>query len=573
MNQPGVRRFAPGGRPWWRVAAMSACLVCGTVAEEPDAVVTAARKALAAGQPMAALQVLADHPAQDGPTPVRLLQARALLTLGRPQEAAQRLGVSTMAQLAAWPERRRGAVAALLGDIALAGGDLTTARRWLEQALHLAGDEVEIDRTAVLLAECGERSDDAVAAGRYAHLVWRDWPRSPYRARAGVIEARLLAKSQPDQARALLAGVRALDQVEPGTRMSAAELLCQLLLPVKPGQCLVVAEQEMLRLPTSGQLPLYRALALAALDPGEGLAALERLDPLLGAQPAARAAMLQLRNSPTDRQQDAALRIERARAEIELGRPRQARAMLEPLAATQPAALILLAGMGEVALDAWLESPAMRDAGARAAVAISYARRGDQSHAWALFEPLVTPEVVTIPGLPQASLLYWSARSVPRTAPERSAPLIARLLSLDEEGIEVGMTWAEEAQRRERAGAPPADVRTAWERSALALPATHPWQPVAILHAARPLMETGEDGERARRLLERVSAMANEDQRRCRFLLAQVDGRLGRTREALQVVAELRQAASPEQAEKLDRLRLEAAAASEVGKGPLDAEN
>ncbi len=557
--------------------ALIAAWVTAAAAEQPDAVLEAARKALAGGQPIAAWQLLQEHPAQDGQTWVRLLQARILLALGRRQEADQRLGVTAHAQMAAWPAGLRGAVAAVVGDLTLARGDLVGARGWLEQALRLGGDGVEIDRTAVLLAECAERAGDDASAERYAHLVWRDWPRSPYRARAGVIEARVVAKTRPDQARALLAGVRVLDHVEPGTRLSAAELLCQLLLAPKPGQCLVVAEQELARLPVTGRLPLYRALALAVLDRSEGLAALDVLDAALAAEPAAQAVRLQLRAAPANVHGDADRRIERARADVELGRLQAARAILEPLAATQPAALILLASIDTVALEAWLDAPALRDPAARAAVAIALARRGDHLRAWPLFLPLVTPEIVTISGLPPASLLYWAAKAAPPEDADRAAQLIAQLLARTEAAVEVGVAWAEEAQRRERSAASAEDIRAAWERSATALPGDHPWQPIAILRAARPLAESRsvETDERAMRLLEGVENANSEDQRRCWFLLAQVYARLGRTRQALQVVMELRPSANAEQRERLDRmrLRLETPAASEVREGPHDAEN
>ena len=110
----------------------------------------------------------------------------------------------------------------------------------------------------------------------------------------------------------------------------------------------------------------------------------------------------------------------------------------------------------------------------------------------------------------------------------------------------------------------------------MALPSGHPWQSVAALRATRALIESGEGYEQTIRILERIPTPAtDEDQRRCRFLLAQVYERLGRVGAALQVIAELRPTATPEQGEKLDRMRvrLEAARASEVQKGPLDAEN
>ena len=550
-----------------------------SAADDRDASIQAALKALDAGQAVAALQVLNGHPSAGVPGKVRLIQARALLALGRHQEAAATLsatlGVGGVEQLNAWPEQLRAAVSAVAGEIALASGDLDVARAHLERALRLRGEGVAVDRTMVLLAECGERQGDTVMALRYAHAVWRDWARSPHRGRAGVIEARLIAKEQPDQARSVLAGVRELDQVEQSTRLSAGELLCHLLLPTRPGQCLVVAEQDLLRLTNHGLLPVYRALALAALDPREGLVALSALPEPLRNEPAVSAAIIRLNALPAAQAHDAALRIERARAEIELGRAPAARAMLEPLAATQATALILLASIDGVALERWLEVPAMREPSARAAVGIALARRADHARAWVLLQPLVTPAVQNIEGLTAASLLYWASRSAQHVAPERTASLSAALLALADQTLETGLAWATEAQHREQTAAPMDATRAAWERAALALPPDHPWQPIAILRATRPLIATDGGLEAARHLLERVGASLSEDQRRCRFQLAQVYERLGLLAQALQVIDELEGKADTEQLQKLTRMRarLSSAGASEVQERPLDAEN
>lgn len=543
-------------------------------ADERDAVIVAAENALAAGQPVAVLQVLSGHPAAGVPGKVRLIEARALLALGRHQEAAARLGLAG-GQVDAWPEPLRGAASAIAGEIALAAGDLGQARPHLERALRLRGEGVALDRTMVLLAECCERQGDAATALRYAHAVWRDWPRSPQRGRAGVLEARLIAQGKPDEARAILAGVRVLDQIEPGTRLAAAELLCHLLLPTRPGQCLVVAEQELRRLPSSGRLPIYRALALAALDTRDGLAALMALPEPLRGEPAVAATIARLNAVPVAQAEDLELRIERARAEIELGRAAEARAMLEPLAAGRPSALILLATVDGAPLERWLQAPAMSDPRARAAVGIAFSRRADHTRAWPLLRPLVTPTVQTVDGMAPATLLYWAAITAQQTAPDQGAQLTAALLALDSHTLESGLAWATEAQRRERASLPAEAVRAAWERAGTDLPGDHPWQPIAILRAARPLMEREDGLERAMHLLERVADSTTADRQRCRFLLAQVYERLSRVPQALQVVDELHGRADGEQAEKLARMRTRLASpgTSEVQRRPLDAEN
>lgn len=541
-----------------RMALFALALPMAAV-EGDDPVVVAAQKALAAGQPLAALHVLHEHAQQDQRGLARLIQVKAMIALGRHQEAQQRLGVQTIEQMKEWPERLHAAVAALMGESVLARGDIAAARPWLEQALRTSSDGVEIDRTLVLLAECCESLGEHAVAQRYAHVVWRDWTRSQYRARAGVLEARLCAENQPDQARTLLAGVRSLDAVEPGTRMIAAELLCRLLLASKPGQALVVAEQEMKRLPNMvGRLPLYRALALVALDPLEGQAAIEQLGPVLLNDPAAQSALSRARNLSADRApQDQALRIERARVEWELGRPQQARVMLEPLAASEPTALIILAAMGDVPLDLWLAAPSMTDAHAHAAVAIALSRRGDHVRAWPLFLPLIALKKPLISEVSHASILYWAAQSAQQCAPDQMPDLVGRILALNDRSVEIGITWANEAQRRERSGASSTSVREAWERAAQALPVQHAWHPLATMNAVRPLLEAGQELEKAMRLLEQVSGITmTADQQRCRFWLAQTYERLNRWAQAVQVIDELRQHATAEQLEKLDRMAI-----------------
>jgi hypothetical protein len=547
------------------IAAVLACAARAATAES-DPVLAAAVRALDAGQPVSALGLLRDHPGLARPGAARLAQARAMAALGRHAEAARQLQVADPAALGAWPELLRGEVAALLGEASAAAGDALAARAWLELACRHVGEGLAVDRVLVLLAELCDRTGDQAAAQRYAHVVWRDWPRSPLRARAGLIEARLLAARAPDQARALLAGVRAMDGVEESTRVAAAELLCRLLLPTRPGPCLVVAEQELRTAREPGQLPLYRALALAAFDPVEGAAALQRLPPVLAGDPAARAALqrLALGSGTSD---DRPQRIERARAELELGRLAEARAMLEPLAASEPLALALLAEIPGVPLDGFLASAAIADATAATAVGIAFARRGEHSRAWPLLQRVLGGAAAT----PSASLLFWGARAARQQAPAEAQRLASRLLALDEPGIETGLAWAEEAQRLEHEDAGADRARAAWERAARALPNDHAWHAAATWRAAKPLVESASGLDRARALLERVEVSAqSQDHLRCRFLLAQVHERGGRGAEALEIIQSLRQRADAAQAEKLQRMeeRLRAAVASEPPPGP-----
>jgi hypothetical protein len=223
-----------------------------------------------------------------------------------------------------------------------------------------------------------------------------------------------------------------------------------------------------------------------------------------------------------------------------------------------------------------MNAPSMQDATARLAVAIAFARRGDQARAWALFAPLLAGDLEQNHGVERASVLFWAARSVPSAQAPVAVGLRQQLLALPGAGIEIGLAWAEEAQRREQAGASAHEVQMAWERSGLALPKTHAWQPTALLRAARLLITQDTQWASAMKLLEEVEAEGEgEDRRRCRFLLSQAYEHLARPAQALQIIDELRPTASADQREKLDRMRLRLAQATmtEVQPGPLDAEN
>jgi hypothetical protein len=546
------------------------CVHPACAAEDP--LVQAATRALAAGQAVAALHLLEGQPSAGTPHG-RLTAARAHLALGRADEARRLLALADADDLASWPPALRADAAALTGEASLGLGDATTARTWLLLALAQRPHASQPDRVLLLVAEAAGRLDDGGTVLRASLRLWRDWPRSPYRARAGLLAARQQAAQDPEAARVLLAGVRADPGGDDVVRLGAAELLCHLLLPTRPGECLVVAEQELARQPAAGRLPLYRALALAVLDPAAGATALAMLPADMQQESAVVAA--RSRTAVLDEARHVVLRIEHARAQRDLGRVAQSRALVEPLAERHAQALILLLSLPDSDPLRWIDVPAAEDPAARAALAIALAMRDDHQRAWSLFAPLVRGDQAPVDGLPLASLYTWALRTAGQVAPGDVAALRQRLLSLPGEGEEIGLAWATEAQRREQAGDQPDQVRSAWERAGIALPAHHPWQAPAIWRACRPLLSGGELTA-ARGLLERVPASPpTPDRLRCRFLLAQVYERLALVPEARRLIAELQPHADAEQAGKLTRMaaRLDAASSSEVQPHPLDAEN
>ena len=536
-----------------------------------DPVLLSAKNALANGQAIAALQLLQGHRAGAIPGQVTLLRAQALLALGRASEAQAAIGPHDQIAWARWPERWRSAAAAVLGEAYALEGQSEAARLWLAQALTKPGVEVAVDRILLLYAEtlviCGE----VTQAERVAHALWRDWPRSAYRARAGVLEARLLAEQQPDQARMLLAGVRSLDALDSQTHLAASELLCRLLLEKQSAQCLMVAEQAIAVLGEVGTLPMWRALAMVNLDAQVGLAAIEALPEVMRQTPTVQAALIQLQQVRTDAAlSDAAGIKARAQVAIDLRQPQEAALLLHPLAAQDSAALIMLASIPQQALDAYVNTPAMRDPMAAQVVGITFAQRGDLNKAWPLLQFALTDRAMKRTNAQQASLWYWSALAAEKYAPKLVSDLRQNLLNIPGVGLEIGLTWCAEAQRREHQGA--------GERAALALPTNHPWHPSATWRAAKTYLDVDqpETREKALALLLAASAVGDsEDHRRCRFYLAQLYERIQKPQEARQMVDSLRAGASREQAERLDLLaaRLRLAISLEVQSDPLDAEN
>jgi hypothetical protein len=317
---------------------------------------------LSHGQAVAAYQLLQEHADKAQPSRACLLRAQALLAMGRTQEAAASLGVVDKTTLNQWPQHLQGAVAAVLGEAFAIQQQPLPASQWLTLALKQPSTEVAVDRLLLLLAETLVTNNQRAQAEQITHALWRDWPRSPYRARAGLLEARLLAERSPDQARSILAGVRAVDHLDPHTHLAAAELLCRLLLEKQPTQCLGVAEQAMAVLGEVGSLLMWRAMAMVALDPQAGLVAIQALPKELQETPAVMATRARIQQLALASQQlDAPQTIARARAEIAFGRPQAAVTLLLPLAAHEPAALMVLASIPGQALEPYIETPAIQD--------------------------------------------------------------------------------------------------------------------------------------------------------------------------------------------------------------------
>jgi hypothetical protein len=253
--------------------------------------------------------------------------------------------------------------------------------------------------------------------------------------------------------------------------------------------------------------------------------------------------------------------------------------LLLPLAAHEPAALMVLASIPGQALEPYIETPAIQDPLTAQTVGVVFAQQGKLKQAWPLLQAaLVDKTPVNRTPEQNASLWYWSIMVAEQMAPARVPALREKILSLAGHGLEIGLAWSAEAQRLEQLQAPPAAIRSAWERAARALPTSHPWHPAAAWRAAKPLLESTQQHELelARDLLLPATSVGDsEDHRRCRFYLAQLYQRLGKPQEAWQLVDSLRSGANLEQSERLERLShlLRMAISSQVESDPLDAEN
>jgi len=512
----------------WRLTVLTV-LALALAGGEPDPVVAAAQAAWDAGQPVQVADLLARHPAAQRPGAERLLLARSQLALGRWREVLATIGCpdTTAVVLDRWPVRLRAASGLVAGEAHLGAGRGALAGQMLTRALADGLFGVERERALALLLEQQRAGGDASTAERLAAALWEEG-RGPQRLVAGLALAELLAKRDPLRSRELLAAVRVADGLPAGLRRVAGELLCSLLLDDAPGQCLVVTEQDLARLPVNerGKLPLWRALALVALDPGEGAAALAALPAALRDLPAAQVAARRAAQPTTTGAQ--ARRLERAEAAIDLGRWAEAYALAEPLASAQPRALAVLMRCPGVDPGAWRTVAAAAHPLAALAIGQALARAGRSAEAWPALSAALAdwrPDS----GVSRDALRWWTLQAAQAAGRAEDVARLRAALLADGTGLEAGLAWCDEAQARVDRGE---DATAAWRSAAGLLPGGHPWQAAAAWRAARALVGAG-DLAAAAGLLIAPARGDGADARRCRFLLAQVVERQGRWAEAL----------------------------------------
>lgn len=518
-----------------------ALLVAAHLGAADEARLLAAEASLADGQPDQALALLRDDPAARAFTRERLCLVRAQWALGNPRSALVVLDEGAAGDCAAWPASVRGQAAQLAAELHVAVGEPDRARTLLAVAKsHGRGDDPVC---LGLAAELAAMAGDAAEARRLAEPVWRRQPRTAANASAGLLLARLSAESDPTTARTILAQVRAIEGLSQAQRITAAEQLCRLLLPIQPGQCLVVAERETARAgAAAGTLPLYRALALAALGAGEASAQLAALPPGLRDDPAVAQAMARLdADRVAGRQADIHQRIERAAAAADLGRWDQVETLIAADAGREPAALALLARCPGVDLRPLLGSPAAQDPQAALVLARALVLAVHQAEAWTAVQPALA--AAERGGDPAAWI--WAAEAARVSAPARVAGLLERAVAADPPPAEAGIAWCRLAESREAAGVVADD---AWRHAAELLPADHPWKASACARAARSLLANGGDLAMAERLLLGIpEGVVTGEAMRCRFLLAQIWARQGRPAEARRLAASLLPAADEAQ--------------------------
>jgi len=536
------------------VGAWLAVLGLAASATAEEAALTATRTALAAGQPAEAATVL--QSAGESPEK-RLLAARVALALGHASDALAGLGISDPADpggaLARWPAELQGEVSQVAAEALLAETSPVPAVAWLQSALALGGEHVEVDRCLALYLDAQLQEGHDAEAVRTAEKLWQGWPRSPYRAHGGLVLAHAWAETRVTPAREILASIRVDPQVPTGIHLAAAEELCAILLRIHPGQCWVVADEEcayaVAHHAPPGRLLLWRVLSLAQLDPPAGAAALRALPPQWASEPAAVQALAQASASQAV---SVAMRCEVALSLAARGRSAEARAQLEPLAAQDELALVTLLGLPGVDPLAWCAVPAAARPGAAVALAAALMADGHPQQAWPVVQRVLPAATSgTLPPL-MLSVVYWASVAAPQ-AQER-ARWEAVLLAQPRQGprLELGLAWCAEAQRLMAQGA---DATPAWLAAAGTLPEDHPYFPVASFAAASGLAAAGDEAG-ALRLLQGSAAWGGDDTAhlRCRFLLAQLAGRLGEVPAALEAARSLLRQGNAVQQQRLEAL-------------------
>ncbi|MBA2482632.1 MAG: hypothetical protein H0V44_18370 [Planctomycetes bacterium] len=542
----------------WRTRCVGVTVVlswsasAGAVEESPA--VAAARAAIAAGQAVEAERLVADSPGIASKGPELLILARARLALGRPEECLRSLGIAdaatALAAIARWKAPLSGEAAQLGSEALLATPpvDHAVVSSLLQTAIDHPGVGVEADRCLALFCQSCLLAGRNETGMQAAAKLWQDWPRSRYRVRGGLVVARAVAQEDPDRARLILTTIRVDSAISAQDRLDAAEQLCHVLLGMRAGECLVVAEQEIARLAQDpvGQLPLYRALALARLQPSEGLAAMRALPAPLAADPAVQAAIFRAEASVADGgARGPAIVIERARADVELGRVAEARALLEPLAATEPEALALLASLPGIDARKLAQLPTAASEHAVLAVVRALHDLRDPlatAQARALLSPFMAAARARARSpLPASDVLFWAARCAGEPTDRRA--LRAELFALERSDLATALGWCDAGQDLELAGQ---DAVAAWSRAAALLPAAHPWAAEAAWRAARSLVAAG-DLRGGRTLLDGPASWLGDDEARlrCRFLLCQIQEREGDPVSAVRTAESLAAALPP----------------------------
>lgn len=524
----------------WRLV-VPALLVCALAAE--DAVVTAATAALAQGRPAQALDLLGVEGGGAAAQALRVQAAAALGDVARTQAFAG-------ADLSRWPVQQRGAVALAVGRMQAAAGDWPAARSSLLVAIDSGG--VEGDHALDLLAEVAFTVGDLVLARRCAELRWRRMPRTAAAAGAGLLLARLHLESDPVAARVLLAQVRALPDLPQGTDDSAVALLCRSFLAQNPEEALMVAERALAN-GARGDIPLWRALALLAIDPAAGTTAVARLPADLAVRPEIAAVRASAAPLSDDRQRRLAL----AQAASAGRRWAEVVDLATPLAADDAVALSLVLAVPGADPARWSAAPAARTPIGASALAQAWLARANPAAALAAVLPVLEErrEFASIPR-------YWAWRSALALGDVRADGWARDLRQIPPEDLPdliAGEVWADFAQAvgRGEGGVPPGDrqAEAAWLIAARRLPVTHPWWLPALEMTLRAALDQRLEADSALSVAERLGRdLSLKNAQICAFFAVQVAVRAGHAERAESFAGALRRVASPEQLEKLERL-------------------
>lgn len=500
--------------------------MAAALAAADEATLAAARQCLDQGRPQAALTILGDVD-EGRHDQAAVLRMAALAALGAAVEV-RRLG----GDLRGWPPALRGAAALHLGRAEAVVGDLAAARA----ALLVAVAELNPPWPAVdLLLEVAGALGDAGLERRCADLRWNQRPRGLASAAAGLRLAALVAADDPATSRRILAEVRALPGLPPTQDLASREALCALLLVERPAEALLQAEQG-LAAGLVGDLPLWRALGLLALDPVAGIRAVERLPVDQREDPRVQAALR--RGTPPD----GARLLELAAVDAAMGRWAAVRERLDDRAATEPRALALI--LAEPGRDPtpFQGTPAARTGPGAVALARSWLDRGQAGRAWAVLAPLVGPAS-------DGTVLAWAWRAAVAAGNPQAHALGERLRACDEPADLVAEAWADHANR---SAAP--EAVSAWDRALQGLPPEHPWRPRGIEVLLRAAWQGAYPTERALAWAATLPDAGDASWRALRFLEGQVAARMGDSGRVKMVVALLTPGATPAQAEKLRRL-------------------